>query len=176
MTLVEVLVVVAMIGVMSAIGLVSYKKYVDWAQVAQTKDLVNGLSQGQETYYADTEGYLDCSTDWDTTSMYPMVPNARKHHFHDPAHTDYDCWRLLNPSVPEPTYMSFWVRADVPGSNFASLPTAMTRTPLNNAVRDMTKPWYIVIAVGDSDEDGVYSYFMTHSSAPAEIHVEGEDE
>jgi type IV pilus assembly protein PilA len=177
MTLIEITAVVAMIGVLAAIAIVGYRKYVDWAEVANTKDLINGLSAGQENYYAEARGYLDCSADWSPVNAYPMRPNARKHPFHNPGHPNYDCFRLLNPAVSEPTYMSFMVKADVASSNFIALPGGMARANIPNGMRDYSKPWYIIIAIGDRDEDLTdYAYYMTHSGAPTEIHVEAEDE
>ncbi len=176
MTLVEVMIVVAMIGVLAAVAIAGYRKYIDWAQTAETKDLINALTGGQEAYYADAEGYLDCSTDWSAGALYPMVPNAKKHPFNNPGHGDYPCYRRLNVAVAEPTYMSFWVRAGIPSTSFVALPGDMQAPAIPASFKPVGRPWYIVIAVGDQDEDTKYSYYMTSSGAPAVIHAEQLDE
>lgn len=174
-TLVEVMVVVAMIGVMGAIAIAGYQKYVDWAQVADTKDIVNALAAGQAGYYADTRGYLGCSSDWDDANVYPMVPNSRKHHFHQTGHADYPCWRLLNPETVELTYMSFWTQADVAGAAYPTLAPGMAKETIDTAP-PANRPWYIIIAVGDQNEDGNRSHFMTHSGQPSQIHIENQED
>lgn len=176
MTLVEVMVVVAMVGVLGALAITSYQKYVDWSSVAETKDIINGLSNGQEAYFADAQGYLDCSDDWDSTSIYPRLPNSRKHPFHNPTHPNYDCFRLLQPTVDEPTYMSFWVRADEAGTDFPSNPTDLLEPELTgNGLTRPDKPWYWIVAVGDINEDGNRGCFMATSAAPSEILAQEEN-
>lgn len=174
--MVEVMVVIAMIGVMGALAIASYQKYVDWAQVADTKDLVNALTMGQEGYYADTRGYLDCSNGgWTDAELYPMVPNSRKHHFHSTTHGDYGCWRVLNPENVEASYVSFWTKAGLAGSAYPSMPAGMAKTTIDTAP-PANKPWYIVIAVGDQNEDGNRSFFMAHSGQPGFMHIENQED
>lgn len=182
MTLIEVMVVVAMIGVMAALALVGYYRYVNWANIASTKDIIGGLANGQMSYYADTEGYLDCSSDWSTNELYPMAPNDRKHPFHNPGHGggDYACFRLLNPTVKEPTYASFWVRAGSRADGEATPvapPPGMTLTNIvdTNNARDPERPWFVIVGVTDRNADGTYNYFMTIDTQISAVIVEEHD-
>jgi len=74
-SLVEVLVVVAIIGILSAVGLVSYKGYVSSSKKSAVKSAMQTISLAQSEYYSnegsyyiqDTEEDPNCSTS-ETTS------------------------------------------------------------------------------------------------------------
>ena len=142
-----------MIGILAALALVSYRKWLDHARIAQTKDLVQGVMLSEKLYYDETGGYLGCSTSF--TDYYPAAPDDRKRAFHNPSHSDYGCWRLLNAGTDAPVYVGIAVVAGVAGNIPPQPTTAETFTwPVP------TTPWYVVQATGDIDADGVQSYFV----------------
>jgi type IV pilus assembly protein PilA len=172
-TLVEVMVVVAMVGVLSALAIVGYRRWVAAAQIGETKDLLNGITLAQETYNRDTSGYLSCSDDFG--DIYPMTPNSRKHQFHNAAHPKASCWRLLMTGTDATTLMAFVAIAGDIGDPWPTFPLDMDKATIDVAP-PADRPWYIVSAIGDTDEDGVHAYFLTHSLQPGEIHMENETE
>ena len=168
-TLVELLTAVAMIGILAALALVSYRKWLDHARIAQTKDLVQGVMLSEKLYYDETGGYLGCSTSF--TDYYPAAPDNRKRAFHNPAHSDYGCWRLLNAGTDAPVYVGIAVVAGVAGNVPPQPTTAEAFTwPVP------TTPWYVVQATGDIDADGVQSYFVGSSFSPRTLYVENDSE
>jgi type IV pilus assembly protein PilA len=169
-TLVEVLVVVAMIGVLATLAIVSYTRWLRWANIAETKQLLGAIATGQQRYYAQTQGYLSCSAS--LTDYYPMAPTGGKHLFHDPSKAQSVCWRLLAAEADAPTYMSFVTVAGAPGTGLPTLPTEIQL----DAAAPTDRPWFVAMAVGDQDQDGVMSYFVTTSLNPGEVFIENEAE
>ncbi|MCA9624105.1 MAG: hypothetical protein KC731_34010 [Myxococcales bacterium] len=168
---VELLAVVAMVGIMAAIAITSYRKWLDYSRTAQTKDLVLHLAGAEEAFYADNDAYLDCSSSYALATLYPMPPNDRKHAFFNQTHADHPCFRHLNVSADTATYASFAVRAAGPSQ---AIPAPPTTKPLPNPPVD--KPWYVVYAASDKDNDGTPESMFTTSFAPSEVNTEQEGE
>ena len=58
-TLVEVMIVVAMIGVLAAIAIVSFRKYVKSSKVSEPIYVMQGIRAAEESYRSETMTYLD---------------------------------------------------------------------------------------------------------------------
>src|SRR5580698_6885576 len=61
-TLTEMLIVIAMVAVLSAIALVGYRRYINQAQSGEAKTVIQMIRGGQETYKAEMLQYLNVST------------------------------------------------------------------------------------------------------------------
>jgi Tfp pilus assembly protein PilE len=166
----EIMAVVAIVGILAALAFTGYRRWIRYARTGETKDLINTLSHGQDRYFKEFDGYLSCSGGYN--DYYPMPPNSKKHHFHNPAHADHPCFKLLAPGSNETTYMSFAVLAAAAGQSIP--PPPATQVPFPSAPQD--RPWYVIFAAGDQDENGVYQYLYTTSLQPGEIHVENDYE
>ncbi len=173
-SLVEMMVVVAMIGVLASLAVVGYIRYVDWSNTAETKDILQMVTNGQEAYYADTNGYLNCSSGWNAGAAYPLVSQGRKHNMTNSGHPDWDCWKMLMIDTTEPSYVSLWTRAGDTAA-FPSLPSspplAMEKSSIDMNPKP-NRPWYVNVAFADVDDDGLYSFYVTHSGQPTQVHVE----
>jgi type II secretory pathway pseudopilin PulG len=167
--LVELLAVVAMIGILSTLAIVGYRKYLGAAKSGDAKAILSAVRIAQDNYRAETLSYLNCSDK--LQDYYPASPNGVKRHWINKAHKDYaGRWGILNVQVDSPTTFGFALVAGVPGDvppqpDTTSKPTWPTTT----------EPWYVVQAAGDSDADTVKSYFVS-SSFSGEIYVENESE
>jgi type IV pilus assembly protein PilA len=168
-TLVELLAVVAMIGILSAIAMVGYRKYIDASKVGEAKAVISAIRVAQENMRAETLSYLGCSPS--LTSYYPAAPDGKKRNFYNPGNTQDACWRTLNVVTDTPTTFGFAVTAGLPGTN-PDAPTTASKptwpTPAN-------VPWYVIQAAGDADGDGDQSLLVS-SSFTGEIYVEDETE
>jgi prepilin-type N-terminal cleavage/methylation domain-containing protein len=173
-TLIEVLVVVAMVGILAAIAIFSVRRWLAWAKTAETKDLLGAIATGQAWYFDQTNGYLDCSGSIAEANYYPLAtkPDDTKHLFHNPSHPHYRCWKLLGVDGDAASYMAFVTLAGNPGQALPALPTEEQLTVPPPADR----PWFIVMAIGDQDNDGVMAYFLTSSLQPGDVHIENEAE
>jgi type IV pilus assembly protein PilA len=169
-TLVELLAVVAMIGVLSALAVVGFKKYMNSTRTADARAVIGSIRIAEESYRAETLTYRSCGTT--LTEWYPGAPNGKKRNFNGwTSHSRYDDWRILNVTVDSPTTFGFAVVAGAPGDKPPN-----TNTSLKPAWPSPTsEPWYVIQAGGDSDGDGVLCYLVS-SSFNGEIYVENDTE
>jgi type IV pilus assembly protein PilA len=170
-TLVELLIVVAMIGVMSALALVGYRRYVHAAQGGEAKTNIMAIRGGQEAYKAEMLQYLNVSTS--ITTYYPnQTPNDSRVAWVAPTHPDAANWALLNVQPDGPVRFGYACVAGIGGamttpSDFLVKPTMLT---LPAGV-----PWYVIQAKNDHNANGVFAMFAS-SSVSNQIMSENESE
>ncbi|MEM1031143.1 MAG: prepilin-type N-terminal cleavage/methylation domain-containing protein [Myxococcota bacterium] len=168
-TMVELLAVVAMVGILAAIALVGYRRYLNASKTADAKAVMSAIRIGQESHRAETLGYLDCSTS--LTDWYPSAPNGKRKNFVNPSHSEHACWQMLNVTTDAPTTFGYAVVAGNPGA----APPVPSTSDAPTWPAPTTEPWYVIQAAGDQDGDGVLSLLLT-SSFNGEIYVENEAE
>ena len=166
-TLVELMAVVAIVAILAVIAVVGYQKYLRNAKSATTKDIVLHITAGQESYFAETEGYLNCSTSY--TDFFPAKPTDRKRLFHDSGHPDWPCWRVFRVDTDAAVYGGFVTRAGLPSEAFPQPPT---KQKVNSPV-DPGVPWYIVYAEVDQDAKGDREMMYAHRKQ-REVHIENQ--
>ena len=169
-TVVELLAVVAMIGILSALAIVGYRKYMTSARTGEAKDIIGAIRIAEESYRAETMGYLNCSP---SNGWYPAPPDGKKRHWTQ-THADAQCWKMLNVNVDAPTSFGFIVNAGVPGG---TAPAPMTCLAAAVAwPQPITEPWYVVQATGDNDTSSTGKSCFVASSFSGEIVSENETE
>jgi len=167
-TLVELLVTVAMIGIMAALATVGYRRWLSSARTTEARELLLTIAAAQKLYFDETRGYLNCSSSWN--DHFPGKPGAYKRDFDNKGHAKYKCWKLLGVRVDSPVNMAYTVRAGT-----------ASQTPPPSSVPGIkwpaiTTPWWVAQAAGDQDENGQLSYFMTSSFNAGEIFSVNETE
>jgi type IV pilus assembly protein PilA len=172
-TLAELLIVVAMIGVMAALATVGYRRYLHSAQASEAKAMIQGIRGAEETYKAEMLTYLSCSSS--LTNYYPnLAPNDSKWNWVNPNHGDYANWQRLNVSSDGPVRFGYIVVAGIGGA--VPTPPQMTNLPTGwPPVPNPGQPWYVVLAAGDRDNNKIFAYFLS-SSFSSEIGTENETE
>ncbi len=169
-TLVELLAVIAMIGVLAAIATVGYRKYLHGSHTAEAKAVISAIRVAEESARAETMQYMDCGNQW-----YPSAPTGNKWHWHNPGHPTYaTCWRPLNVINDSPTLYGFVVRAGAAGGAVPAVQAAGWAAPPAWPAAP-SEPWFTIEAIGDVDANGVQSRFVS-SSFNGEIYVENEHE
>jgi type IV pilus assembly protein PilA len=169
-TLVEILVVVAMIGVLATIAIVSIRRYMQHARIADEKKVLEAITVGLKNYNNETGGYPNCSASF--VAWYPMDPNGKKHRFTNPAHGDHACWSLLHIDTDAPIYSSYSLRA---GAGGTPMPTPLF-VKVGLTLGTPPDAWYMLHAATDLDEDKVYGYTLLLSTQPGEVLTENEGE
>ena|SRR5437868_6906527 len=168
-TLIELLTVVVIVGVLATLGLVSYRKFITSSKTSEAIYMVGSIRAAEESYRAETMGYLDVSTDF--TNLYPATtPGAFKSAWDKPTHPDYANWRQLGARADSPVYYGYKVAAGLAGAVPPALGIKTSPTWPTT-----TEPWYLIESRGDVDGNGVFC-FVTGSSFTGEIYVEAEGE
>jgi type IV pilus assembly protein PilA len=144
-TLVEVLIVIAIIGVMAALAIAGYRRYVHAAQGSEARAVIGMIRSGEEAYRAETLQYLGCQTTFANGSYWPNTsPDDTRWAWERSSDTAYKtCWAYLNVHPGAPVRYGYAVVAGNNGAvppnpdNDFVHPPAMTGAP-------QTNPWYVV--------------------------------
>lgn len=168
-TLAELLAVVAMIGILATIAMVSYRRYMASSKVAEATYMVGQIRAAQESYRAETMRYLNVSTAMD--SWYPAGPDGKKRAW-DFTHTDAARWRMLGVRSDGPVYFGYATKAGPPREE-PTQPVDLAQ-PINFP-DEPTEPWYVIQAAGDLTPGGKLTY-VVGSSFTGEIYIENEGE
>jgi type IV pilus assembly protein PilA len=167
--LIELLIVVAMIGVMAALAVVGYRKYLNSAGTAEAKAVIQSIRGAQESYKAETLQYLSVSAS-SLTAWYPGSPDDKKRHWDNPGGLNYADWKTLNVTTDGPVRFGYAVVAGLAGG---TVPATLITPAITWPAR--VEPWYVVQAAGDRDKDAKYAVFVS-SSFSGEIFSQDETE
>jgi len=181
-TLVELLVVVGMIGILAALAIVGYRKYQHSAQSGEARAVIQGIRAAEEAHRAETLTYLDCTggTNNLVANLHPRALgdlDDQRANFRFPSSAQDDCYRQLNVQTDGPVRFSYAVAAGPPGNTNPPSGVAdpgMADWPTFPA--DAPEPWYVVLAVGDRDNDDASYAYLLSSSYSGEIYVENDSE
>lgn len=183
-TLTEVLVVIAMIGILSALAIASYRRLTNAAGTSEAVAMMQSIRAAEEAYKAETLTYLGCSGcgstgcapgDGDLSKYYPQtsgIPNDRKWNFENPNHPDFACWNMLHAQADGPVQFGYAVVMGTPGD---ALPvTGLAVQPSWPAPQDL---WYVVQAAADRDGDSKLAIVVgSNFSFSNGLAVENDDE
>jgi prepilin-type N-terminal cleavage/methylation domain-containing protein len=185
-TLIELMIVVAIVGVLSVVAYAGYRKFVTYSHTTEANTVLSGIKNRQEAYHAETGVYLGASSalaanqntsGW-TTNLYPNcaagggLPGAKKVAWPVGTCSSGCCvgWQKLKVQTTAPTFYGF---TTVAGSGRPTETITFDGTavvwPAN------TGPYFIATAVADTDGNGVYTTSMI-SSLDNEIRVDQSSE
>jgi len=160
-TLVEVMIVVAIVGVMAALAVFGIRKYLMAGKAKADADgAMLGMASAIRAYYDANRGYLNCSESYE--DYYPMAPTGKKHPLNNPNNPRHACWSLYNVRMG-PTYMSFAVRAGTKNE------TPTTPTGFSVTFPKPKEPWFVLVGALDLDDDKTFARYMTSSFSPGVI-------
>lgn len=161
-TLIELVIVVAMVGVLATLATVGYKRYLSSAKTGEATSMIGTIKSAQEAFKSETFRYLDASPDIGTP--YPQGDLAQvgtsKYAWEDGAPSSVRRnMKTLGVSSSAPVYYGY---ATVAGSASEQLPDL----PLDFETPDWPDPggpWYLAVAMADLDGDGTYSGYASSS-------------
>lgn len=170
-TLIELVIVVAMVGVLASLATVGYRRYISSAKTGEATQMLGIIKASQEAFKAETFRYLDVTKDLDT--YYPQGTRE--------IGTDKYAWEGGQPAFARRNFKTLGVNSTGPvffgyacvaGSASESLP----ELPLDFDTPDWPDPggpWYVAVAKGNLDGDDISSGFVsTNLSAEiASIHL-----
>lgn len=173
-TLVELLITVAMIGVLASLAIMGYRRYLNTAHSSEAKAVISMIKNGEEAYKAEMLQYLNASASGNN-AWYPNSNlNGKPSAWVNPSHADIANWRMLNVNPDGAVRFGYVCRAGTtPTQNFEA-PTVFTVTPTVPSLPSGTT-WYMVQAKTDNDGNGLFAKFAS-TSLGGEIMVEDEQE
>ncbi len=173
-TLVEVMIVVAIIAVLGTLAVYGVRKYIASAQTSEATAILASIRGAQEIYRQDTFVYLDVSSG-SFENLHPSTtPGSFKRSWAgdgDSATTSQN-FRELGVEVNAPVFYSFGCVAGRSGDAWPAPPTRKTAAQFNFP-DEATEPFYIAVAKGDYDGDGLFDWVLTHSLTN-EMYIEPE--
>ncbi len=155
-TIIELMIVVAIIGVLAAVAIVAYRRYIVKAHNAEATSVLADVRLKEEAYRATFHQYASIPT-W----VPAAAPGAEARLFMDPSSTyalsdPEGAWQQLGAAPDGQVYFSYYVIAGAPGSSSLGIFSDVT---LNNA-NDF---WFAARALQDIDADGKCEGFEEYS-------------
>lgn len=163
-TLIEAMIVVAVVGILSLIAIVSYRKWTRTAYLAEAHDMLSNIRAAEESFRAENGTYLNVSSGLDTNAGaapihgYPSAtPGSFKTAWGGPCATctTTSAWSALNVESKAPVAFDYEVVAANQATD-GTVPTSITVDGTAIAVTPPSYPAYAAEAVGDIDGNGVY--------------------
>jgi type IV pilus assembly protein PilA len=159
-SLVELMAVVAIVGILAALGVATLSKRARESNVTNAIVVVKAIGVAQEVYRAQNQVYLNVSSV--NTAWYPSATiraNQRASFWAAAANAETASWRRLAPDVRQPVQFGFLANAGLPGtapSGFLATDFAGKVTLPTGAGSD-AEPWYLIQARADADNDSIPS-------------------
>jgi prepilin-type N-terminal cleavage/methylation domain-containing protein len=187
-TLTDLMVSVAIVGVLSTIAYVGYHKLINSSHLAEAGNVLSDIKARQERYKAETGAYLDVSVGLGVggasssyVSLYPhctkgVTPGALKFAWGGACPQSSCCkpgadWAKLQVETHGPVYYGYSAVAGGSGTAVPSVSVggASVAWPTPNA------PWFLASAVGDPDGNAIFSTAYL-SSFDNQLRVDKESE
>ena len=166
-TLVELLIAVAIVGVLSTLAIVGYRKVLTRARLSEATAMVAAIATSQERYRGEFGTYLNVSgTLGDSVASASLCPTpepSKKKTWAPASCAGGVSWTAL--AVQSGGGLGFGY-STIAGAAGAA-PTDAVRTSTGNvtwpAAAALTREWYVVTAAADTDGDGKWGTVVASS-------------
>ncbi len=179
-TLVELLVVIAMVGILAALAIVGFRRYVTSAGTAEPKGMFLHFRLGEKLYHDDTMQYLGCAGcgangcapgGGSLTAYYPVATPDSKKRSWDQGNAEFDCWKKLNAPTDAAVRFGYSIVAGGAGDAVKQGVGFTNILPFPQPDTD----WYVMQAAGDRNENGAQALLISTSWSD-EIYFENDSE
>ena len=162
-TLAELMITVAIIGVLGSLAVVSYRKYFDSARNSEPIATLQAIRTSEEQVRRETGRYFNASA---SNQYYPMNSGFGTKRVPwgvgavAQAHPDFAAWQMLEVAVDGPMRFGYKANAGLAGQPVAvpieyASPPAPPASPLTD--------WFVLQAKGDPDDNGKPTVFLAYS-------------
>lgn len=164
MSLIELMMVTAIIGILAVLAAVGYGRWISSARMAEATEMVAGIKNAQENYFTQAGKYFDVSTGVKPGKMHPKAYPNQKTSWKTVCDdcTSNDAWQRLGIKSDKPVYFGYATVADgdvcdpaCKGISFDTKSGAVNWDA--EAGGPIRKPWYIVTAAADTNGNGKYA-------------------
>jgi type IV pilus assembly protein PilA len=144
----ELLIAIAIISTMSAIGIAMFKKYVHAAQSGEARTVIGQIRAGEESYKSEMLQYLSCSAS--LTDYYPnTTPNDSRWSWVRPSDARYangtTGWQMLNVNPDGPVRFGYAAVAGLGPTPPPNPDPSFVRPPILYTTANGV-PWFVVAA------------------------------
>jgi len=156
-TLVELMIVVVIVGILSALAVVGYRRLVTSSHVSEATNMVQGIRVAQEAYHSETQQYANISQS--LMSWYPQTAPVASQQTAWGGACGAACqggmdWSMLPLHVDGPVIFGYATIAGPAGTG--PIPASVT---VNGAVITFpavpTTDWFVIAASCDLDGQGL---------------------
>ncbi len=160
-TLIELMIVVAIVGILAAVAIPVMSGYVKRSKAAEAFNVLQGIREKEEAYFGEYRRY---------TRNLPQFPapaaacgTCRNETVAwDFAQAGGALWQQLGFAPDGPTYYTYWVNGSYGAADVFN--SGLGRPPnLGTTWGAVVKPWYMVYACGDLDCNGTASNYYVSS-------------
>jgi type IV pilus assembly protein PilA len=168
-TLIELMVVVAIVGILAILGVVGYRKLINSSRTTEARQMVGGIRLAQEQYRAETGTFAPihgkarpADSDYCPNKTWSVGFNTMKKMSWAPG-----CGTIPFGTLPvhvdgEVMY-GYATVAGVPADPVAQLPPVAELGAIGNWPAASSSDWYVVYSKGDTDADGQLGVVVGHS-------------
>jgi type IV pilus assembly protein PilA len=154
-TLVELMIVTVILGILAAIAIIVFRKYVQKSKTSEAYTMLGDIRAKQEAYKAEFSQYCQVSASLDDGNRHPgAAPMA------DGSKTAWDPvpvgWQQLGVRPDGPVWWGYITTAGIPGQAIAG-----TNAPTVN----VNDHWWAARAVVDLNGDGTFGYYEAVNGA-----------
>ncbi len=176
-TMLELLIVVAIVGMLAALAVAGYVRYIHHAQSTEARITLGQIRSGEESYRADMLGYLAPSS-----SMIDYYPNAAPDDSRtvwerplDPRYNNNNNgWAMLNVHPDAPVRYGYAVFAGIAPASPPPLDPSFLHPPAWATTLTAGTPWFEV-AARNSHQAGVPPSVLVAASYDGTIYSENDD-
>lgn len=165
-TLTELMIVIVILGILAAIAILSFRKYVQHAKTSEVYTMLGDIRAKQEGYRAEFSQYCDVSGSHQLADgqRHPVAA-PRQDGQKVPWGTPNIRWQQLGFAAHSPVYAGYTTAAGLPTNNCTGDCPTM----------NVTDHWWAAWGILDLDGDGTFSTYES-INATTDIHVLNETE
>ncbi len=151
-TLIEMMIVVAIVGVLAVLAVVGYRKLINSSHVSEATGMVQNIRVAQEGYHSETQQYANVSTS--LTAYYPAAPQYEIVTGWGGPCTNCGSvtWAALPVHVDGPVLFGYATVAGLAGTAPTPASVTVNGSPLVFPAAPTTD-WYLIAADGDLDSN-----------------------